>query len=271
MSLISDPGGGAGDQRRSRSTDGSAGLRPRVRAVDCEMVGFGPKGKKSVLARISVVGRRGRVLLDCLVRPDVEVTDWRTAITGLDASCFEEASAAGDAAPKVAPSAAGLPGLVLDAADAVRRANTLLDAAVVVGHDLRHDFKLLRRFHHRRVLLRDTAFCPLLNAGLEGRAGRAGPPSLRALSREWLDESIHGAHAHNSVQDARTAMLLYRIIAPEWEQYVRKKWSEVPAEFLERRSAQQGRKRSKPSESAAGAAKGLRERRRALWGALRGR
>lgn len=32
----------------------------RVRALDCEMVGVGPRGKRSVLIRVSVVSRRGK-------------------------------------------------------------------------------------------------------------------------------------------------------------------------------------------------------------------
>ena len=34
--------------------------RPRVRALDCEMVGVGPRGKRSVLIRVSVVSRHGK-------------------------------------------------------------------------------------------------------------------------------------------------------------------------------------------------------------------
>lgn len=195
-------------------------MRPRVRGLDCEMVGVGRRGKKSVLVRVSVIGRFGRVLLDCLVRPDEEVTDWRTAFTGVDASTFASPAAASRE--------------VLTNEEAVSRANTLLDNAVVVGHDLRHDFKLLGRFHHRRVFLRDTAFCPLLNAGLEGREGKGGCPSLRALAEAWLDEGMHGGRVHDSVEDARAAMLLYRIIAPQWEKYARRKWGPVPPEALQK-------------------------------------
>ena len=34
--------------------------RPRVRGLDCEMVGVGPRGKRSILIRVSVVSRRGK-------------------------------------------------------------------------------------------------------------------------------------------------------------------------------------------------------------------
>ncbi|CAJ1342130.1 unnamed protein product, partial [Effrenium voratum] len=46
----------------SLNGDGAQSFRPRfrVRGLDCEMVGVGPKGKSSVLIRISVVSRRGK-------------------------------------------------------------------------------------------------------------------------------------------------------------------------------------------------------------------
>lgn len=207
--------------------------RPRVRALDCEMVGTGPRGKKSVLARISVVGRYGQVLLDCLVRPAVDVTDWRTSITGIDASCFARTSEASDGDQLSRSQRDSLPAVTLSCEAAVDKANELLSNAVVVGHDLRHDFKLLGRFHHKRLLLRDTAFCPLLREGLAVRHV-GGPPSLRALARAWLDADVHApGRAHSSVEDARTAMLLYRVVAPEWEAAVRRKCGRAPGEATE--------------------------------------
>ena len=52
-----------------------------MRGLDCEMVGVGPRGKRSILIRVSVVSRRGKarprpsgaalqVLLDCLTEPE---------------------------------------------------------------------------------------------------------------------------------------------------------------------------------------------------------
>eukprot|EP00435_Cladocopium_sp_Y103_P002275 s2511_g1.t1 len=49
---------------RSWLQTGPPHRRPRVRALDCEMVGVGPRGKRSVLIRVSVV------LLDCLTEPE---------------------------------------------------------------------------------------------------------------------------------------------------------------------------------------------------------
>ncbi|CAE8685961.1 unnamed protein product, partial [Polarella glacialis] len=179
---------------------------------------------------ISVVGRGGRVLLDCLVHPEEEVTDWRTTFTGLDEASFAgQNSGAGDGLPVDEEDPRfRLPRLVLSSAEAIQRANALLDSAVVVGHDLRHDLKLLGRHHQRRCLLRDTAFFPMLAAGVIDRKG--GLVSLRALASSWLDDDELQSGSHSSVEDARAAMLLYRLVAKQWEVYARRKWGDVPVE-----------------------------------------
>jgi RNA exonuclease 4 len=52
-------------------------------ALDCEMVGVGPAGTESTLARVSVVNYFGAVLLDEFVRQKERVTDWRTQWSGI--------------------------------------------------------------------------------------------------------------------------------------------------------------------------------------------
>lgn len=47
------------------------------------MVGVGPGGRTSVLARATVVNYEGDVLLDEYVCPEKPVTDYRTPITGI--------------------------------------------------------------------------------------------------------------------------------------------------------------------------------------------
>jgi hypothetical protein len=54
-------------------------------ALDCEMVGVGPMGRESTLARVSVVNYFGAVLLDEFVRQKERVTDWRTQWSGVRA------------------------------------------------------------------------------------------------------------------------------------------------------------------------------------------
>eukprot|EP00913_Durusdinium_trenchii_P023134 g21715.t2 len=138
-----------------------------------------------------------------------EVTDWRTAFTGLDAQTFAELAAPGPASRRRSQLHGHLPSLVLPTPLAKATANALLDHV-----DLRHDFHLLGR-PPLRHMTRDTAFSPLLRSGLDRPT--AGLPSLKALAASWLDiRSLHHG-VHSSVEDARVAMLLYRLLAPQWE------------------------------------------------------
>ena len=52
-------------------------------ALDCEMVGTGPTGDFSVLARCSIVNHHGNTLYDKYVAPVDVITDYRTAYSGI--------------------------------------------------------------------------------------------------------------------------------------------------------------------------------------------
>lgn len=59
-------------------------LKPiSVLAIDCEMVGVGPEGSESTLARVSIVNYHGALVLDRFVRPREKVTDYRTWVSGV--------------------------------------------------------------------------------------------------------------------------------------------------------------------------------------------
>ena len=47
------------------------------------MVGVGPNGKESVLARVSIVNYHGAVQMDEYVRPKERVVDYRTEFSGI--------------------------------------------------------------------------------------------------------------------------------------------------------------------------------------------
>lgn len=55
----------------------------RALAMDCEMVGVGPKGEESVVARVSIVNQYGKCVYDKYVKPTQPVTDYRTAVSGI--------------------------------------------------------------------------------------------------------------------------------------------------------------------------------------------
>lgn len=52
-------------------------------AIDCEMVGVGPDGEDSILARVSLVNHFGKCIYDKYVKPTEKVTDYRTAVSGI--------------------------------------------------------------------------------------------------------------------------------------------------------------------------------------------
>lgn len=55
----------------------------RAVAMDCEMVGVGPGGEESILARVSIVNYFGKCVYDKYVKPTEKVTDYRTAVSGI--------------------------------------------------------------------------------------------------------------------------------------------------------------------------------------------
>jgi len=163
-----------------------AGVSKEV-GIDCEMVGVGEGGVRSVLARAAVVDYNGAPLMDLFVKPTETVTNYRCHITGIKPKDLVKA-----------PSFAVVQKLVAD----------ITKDRIVVGHDLRHDFKVLMLDHPRRST-RDTArFKPLQ---FKGRAR-----ALRTLAEEYLGLDIQGAE-HSPVEDARVAMQLYKLHQHQWE------------------------------------------------------
>lgn len=150
--------------------------------LDCEMVGVGPEGRESALARVSIVDFHGRQVYDSFVRPREYVTDWRTHITGITSKTLAAARSFDEVQAAVAD---------------------LLKDRILVGHDIRHDLTVLQ-LSHPSGLVRDTARF----AGYR-RYGHGPKPALRVLAREVLGVEIQTGH-HSSIEDARVAMLLFR-------------------------------------------------------------
>ncbi|KAF4524286.1 hypothetical protein B566_EDAN012049 [Ephemera danica] len=166
-----------------------------VVALDCEMVGAGEKGKDNMLARVSVVNQLGQVLYDSFVKPlnDVEITDYRTKYSGVRPGNLKNGTA--------------------EFRDAQRTVSNLIDGRIVVGHDLKNDFKVLYLGHPRKKI-RDTSKYKAFQELATGH-GKA-KPSLKVLSDKILDMKIqHGEH--DSVMDAKAAMALYNLHQREWE------------------------------------------------------
>jgi RNA exonuclease 4 len=73
-----------------RPLDDSTALT-RALAVDCEMVGVGPDGEKSVLAQVSVVNESGNVVYTSYASTSKKVTDYRTRVSGILPRHMEDA------------------------------------------------------------------------------------------------------------------------------------------------------------------------------------
>ncbi|NWI67784.1 AEN nuclease, partial [Todus mexicanus] len=163
-------------------------------AIDCEMVGTGPKGRLSELARCSVVSYEGDVIYDKYIQPELPITDYRTRWSGITKKHMKSA-------------------IPFKAAQA--EILKILKDKIVVGHAIHNDFQALKYFHPKDRT-RDTSKILALKqrAGLPNRAS----VSLKSLARLLLHKKIQvGCKGHSSVEDAQTAMELYRLVEVQWE------------------------------------------------------
>lgn len=157
--------------------------------IDCEMVGVGPEGIHSALARVSIVNYYGVTILDLYVRPVEFVTDFRTAVSGITPKHLVGATEFKDAQKLVAD---------------------IIEDKIVVGHAVHNDFKALLLDHPQR-LIRDTSRYQPFRALSKGKT-----PSLKRLALEILGIKIQDG-SHSSVEDARITILLYRKHKEAWD------------------------------------------------------
>ncbi|XP_062064385.1 RNA exonuclease 4 [Lepus europaeus] len=181
----------------------------RALAMDCEMVGVGPEGKESIVARVSIVNQYGKCVYDKFVKPTEPVTDYRTAVSGVRPENLKQ-------------------GAELEAVQ--KEVAGILQGRILVGHALHNDLKVppswrwpcdprpsLRRSSHVLFLdhpkkkIRDTQkYRPFR------REVKSGRPSLKLLSERILGLRVQQAE-HCSIQDAQVAMRLYVMVKKEWE------------------------------------------------------
>ena len=184
-------------------------------AIDCEMVGVGPNPtKESALARVSIVNYNGDRIYDSYVRPKEQVTDWRTAVSGILPKHMVEARTLEKVQEHV---------------------TNIIHDRVLVGHAIRNDLDALLLSHPKRDI-RDTA----RHAPYRKLAG-GGSPRLKILASELLGLEIQDGE-HSSVEDARACMLLFRRDKDTFEREHAKKW---PAQASTRKADESNPKRKK--------------------------
>ncbi|KTF91809.1 hypothetical protein cypCar_00013164 [Cyprinus carpio] len=166
----------------------------RLVAMDCEMVGTGPGGKCSEVARCSIVNYNGSVVYDKYILPRHPVTDYRTRWSGIMKHHLQHAVAFEDAQNEIVD---------------------ILTGKIIVGHALFNDFLVLD-ISVPPHMIRDTCSCRVLqelyNASIRCNI------SLKKLSGKLLNKTIQsGKMGHCSVEDARAAMDLYKLVEDQWE------------------------------------------------------
>ena len=161
-------------------------------AMDCEMVGTGTPPTESQLARVSIVAYNGDTLYDVYVRPVLPVTDYRTFVSGIRPRHLRR----------------GGPAVPLS--EVQKRVAELLKGRILVGHALRNDLHALL-LTHPGYDIRDTARWEPFRKLVKSKT-----PGLKRLAREILGLDIQQGE-HDSVEDARIAMELYKRVRKEWE------------------------------------------------------
>jgi RNA exonuclease 4 len=158
------------------------------------MVGVGAR-RVSVLARVSLVDGSGTVLLDCFVKVEERVTDYRTAVSGIRPQDLQTGLSYGECRARV---------------------KHMVRGKILVGHALSNDLTVLK-LTHPWDCIRDTSLYPPF---LKRNAyGVSQPRRLKDLTKEFVGATIQTGE-HDSIEDARAAMALHSLVRTEWDQWI---------------------------------------------------
>ncbi|RMB93374.1 hypothetical protein DUI87_30069 [Hirundo rustica rustica] len=167
----------------------------RAVAMDCEMVGVGPKGEDSILARVSIVNQFGKCVYDKYVKPTEKVTDYRTAVSGIRPQNINTGE---------------------DFKTVQKEVAEILKGRILVGHALQNDLKVLLLDHPQKKMRDTQRYKPFKQRVKSSR------PSLKLLCERLLNVQVQTAE-HCSIQDAQAAMRLYTLEKKKWEAAVKNK------------------------------------------------
>nr|ADD38917.1 RNA exonuclease 4 [Lepeophtheirus salmonis] len=170
----------------------------KIIGMDCEMVGVGFNGARSILARASIVNHFGKTIYDKFVKPSEKVTDYRTDVSGIR--------------PK--DIAKGIEFKVVQ-----EEISEIIKGRILVGHAIKHDLKVLYLSHPKKYI-RDTSIYKPFRKIFDGRT-----PSLKKLTATILSVNVQEGE-HSPVEDARAAVRLYTMHRKEWENSLKKNKSE---------------------------------------------
>ena len=172
-------------------------------ALDCEMVGVGPEGLDSALARVSIINWDNEIVLDTYVTVQEEVTDYRTFVSGIRPEHIESESA-----------------MSLEQVRAL--VASILKGKILIGHALENDLKAVG-LQHPAWDIRDTAkYAPFMRTVQNFQEATAKdvlvPKKLKELVLEHLKRDIQViGKSHSPVEDSIAAMDLYKKCRTHWE------------------------------------------------------
>jgi len=155
---------------------------PNMFALDCEMlVTQAPDGSLwKELARVSVVDHNLELIFDFLVKPRYKISDYLTQYSGLTAEIMADAKLS-----------------LRDVQDIfVERFDS---TTIFVGHSLEQDLKALRIVHLNII---DTAVLHCRKFSCVQK------PKLKYLCALYLNRLIQTGVGHDSIEDAKAAMIL---------------------------------------------------------------
>ncbi|KAI5253620.1 RNA exonuclease 4 isoform X2 [Manis pentadactyla] len=158
-------------------------------AMDCEMVGVGPKGEESIAARVSIVNQYGKCVYDKFIKPSQPVTDYRTVVSGVRPELLKKGE---------------------DFEVVQKEVADILKGRILVGHALHNDLKVLFLDHPKKKIRDTQKYKPFKSHVKSGR------PSLKLLAERILGIRVQQAE-HCSIQDAQAAMRLYIMVKKQWE------------------------------------------------------
>ncbi|NXC54757.1 REXO4 exonuclease, partial [Aleadryas rufinucha] len=167
----------------------------RAVAMDCEMVGVGPKGEDSIVARVSIVNHFGKCIYDKYVKPTEKVTDYRTAVSGIRPQNINTGE---------------------DFKTVQKEVAEILKGRILVGHALKNDLKVLLLDHPQKKMRDTQRYKPFKQRVKSSR------PSLKLLCERLLNVQVQTAE-HCSIQDAQAAMRLYTLEKKKWEAALKNK------------------------------------------------
>ena len=201
-------------------------------AMDCEMVGIGPHGTTSRLARVALVSYDGSVLYDAHVQVTEVITDHRTHVSGILPSDLLSSNGA------------------VSFDEARSKVRSLIRNKILVGHGLKNDFAALCIYDHPWYDIRDTARyepfmrqlkhqhhqpdddrCVVVDYDyINNNNDTMTPPpllvpkKLKTLAHDKLGMCIQlVGMSHSPVEDAIAAMELYKRHRVKWEGVVQYK------------------------------------------------